>query len=249
VSTGDLDLLRTDVETLFVLDRRGRIVGTNSLDRPAIPAPRMHLAGCASGNMVFFRHDVQDGTVRAVQALADSEAPLTDVGAAMERGETYAALFAKDAGESRWEVGLTYLLPNTVEHSHAVPVVRSGTREGGRLLKRIRAGRMPAALRDVGFAAVDEFWEPWCAALDGDDIASLAFAARLGERGAEAGVTTVRGMRGRGFAAAATAGWASHPALDGRVLFYSTSIQNASSQRVPARLGLRLLGFSLSILD
>jgi predicted GNAT family acetyltransferase len=106
---------------------------------------------------------------------------------------------------------------------------------------------MPEALVALGFVDVGEFWAPWCVALEGDEIASIAFAARLGPAGAETGVATVPALRGRGFAAAATAGWASLPALDGRTLFYSTSRTNLSSQRVAQRLGLRFIGATFSI--
>ncbi|MFC7327966.1 GNAT family N-acetyltransferase [Marinactinospora rubrisoli] len=51
------------------------------------------------------------------------------------------------------------------------------------------------------------------------------------------------GHRGRGHAASVTAHWATEFAEDRRRLFYSTSAENTSSQRVAARLGLRRLGW------
>ena len=92
-----------------------------------------------------------------------------------------------------------------------------------------------------------DFWPPWCVALQGDEIAAIAFAARLSPDAAEPGVGSVPAFRGRGLAAAATAGWAALPGLQGRALFYGTSRTNVSSQRVAVRLGLRFLGASLSI--
>jgi predicted GNAT family acetyltransferase len=104
-------------------------------------------------------------------------------------------------------------------------------------------------MRDAGFKSVADFWEPWCVALDGNEnaIASMCYAARLGDKGAEAGVYTFPRYRSRGLAAAVTASWASMAALNNRELFYSTSAANRSSQRVAARLGLRLIGASFSI--
>jgi predicted GNAT family acetyltransferase len=99
----------------------------------------------------------------------------------------------------------------------------------------------------AGFKRVADFWEPWCVALDGDEIASIALAARLGEVGAEVGFYTFPKYRRRGLAAAVTASWASIPSLNKRALFYSTSKSNLSSRRVAARLGLRLIGASVSI--
>jgi hypothetical protein len=53
--------------------------------------------------------------------------------------------------------------------------------------------------------------------------------------------------RGGRFAAAATAAWAARPALGDRVRFYSTQASNVSSQRVAQRLGLRLVGTTVSV--
>ncbi|WP_425568158.1 GNAT family N-acetyltransferase [Nonomuraea rubra] len=58
--------------------------------------------------------------------------------------------------------------------------------------------------------------------------------------GAEAGTWTSPPYRGRGYAAATTSAWADQ--LPGIHLFYSTSADNHSSQRVARRLALRPLG-------
>ncbi len=106
---------------------------------------------------------------------------------------------------------------------------------------------MPPALHEAGFKSIADLWEPWCVAVEGEEVAAIAFAARLGVIGAEIGVYTFPGFRSRGFAAAVTAEWSSIPSLDGRALFYSTSRSNRSSQRVAARLGLRIIGASVGI--
>jgi RimJ/RimL family protein N-acetyltransferase len=77
--------------------------------------------------------------------------------------------------------------------------------------------------------------------------ASVAFAARIAETGAELGVATAKAFRGQGYAAAAIAGWSASPALQSRALFYSTDRINVSSQRVVARVGLRFVGASLRL--
>jgi predicted GNAT family acetyltransferase len=80
-------------------------------------------------------------------------------------------------------------------------------------------------------------------AVSDGEVVSICHCARLSERGAEAGVWTDEDHRGRGLAAAVTAAWASLLEGSGRVLFYSTSAENVSSQRVAARLGLREIGW------
>jgi hypothetical protein len=142
---------------------------------------------------------------------------------------------------------LIWAFPGQLSSTHDATLVGSGTPEGDRLFARLAKQGMPASLVAQGFVDVGELWAPWCIALHQGEVASIAFAARLGPRAAETGVTTVPAFRGRGFAAAATAGWASLPALRGRALFYSTSRMNVSSRRVAQRLGLRFLGASLEI--
>lgn len=106
---------------------------------------------------------------------------------------------------------------------------------------------MPARLIEAGFDSAYHFWEPWCVAYAGEEIAAIAFAARLGASGAEVGVYTFQGFRGRGLAAAVTAGWAKAPALVGRELHYAHSVNNVSSRRVTERLGLRRIGANFRI--
>ena len=105
---------------------------------------------------------------------------------------------------------------------------------------------MPIHLIDAGFVSVNDLWEPWCIAIADGKVASIAFAARLADKGAEVGVYTFPSFRGRGYAAA-VAGWASVPELRDRTLFYGTSETNTSSQRVAERLGLPMLGRYVTI--
>jgi predicted GNAT family acetyltransferase len=106
---------------------------------------------------------------------------------------------------------------------------------------------MPLHLVEAGFATLEDFWAPWCAATVDGVIAALCFAARIGPRGLEAGVYTFAAFRGQGLAAAVTAAWSSLPELADKALFYSTSLDNHSSQRVAKRLGLRRFAISLAL--
>jgi RimJ/RimL family protein N-acetyltransferase len=68
----------------------------------------------------------------------------------------------------------------------------------------------------------------------------------LTPRGAECGVWTQPGFRGRGYATATAtaAAWAASLRPTGRILFYSTDADNRSSQRVAERLQLRPIGWT-----
>lgn len=241
----DRDLLAIQAATIFVLTESGRILRTNAPDQAA--GPRLYLAGCVSGNVVRIRRDVAERTAQAIESLAAHEPALRDPGSTPVHLDDYLELLAAEAPVEQRDAGLIWTFPDRLDHQQPAALVASDTPEGDRLLARLNERGMPEALVALGFVDAGEFWAPWNVAFDGDEIASIALTARLGPASAETGVTTVPAFRGRGFAAAATAGWASLPALSGRVLFYSTSRTNVSSQRVAQRLGLRFIGASFAI--
>jgi hypothetical protein len=241
----DRDLLANRFANSFVLTESGRILRRNTPDQAA--AGRFFLAGCASGNVVGIRHDVGADTARAMELLVADEPALRDPDSTPLHLDEYLRLLAAEAPVEEWHAGLIWTFLERLEYAHQVTLVGSDTPQGDRLLARLTERGVPERLVRQGFVDVGEFWAPWCVALDKDDIASIAFTVSMGATSAEVGVNSVPEFRGRGFAAAATAGWAMLPALGGRALFYSTSRTNLSSQRVTQRLGLRFMGASLSI--
>lgn len=91
---------------------------------------------------------------------------------------------------------------------------------------------------------------PWAmAVVDGTVVSICHTPLAMTERAAECGVWTLPEARGRGYAAAVTAAWADVLRPSGRHLFYGTDAQNVSSQRVAARLRLRLLGWTWNLTD
>jgi hypothetical protein len=240
----DVELLALEAAAIFVLDG-ARILRRSSPD--AAPGPRVHLKGSEEGNVLHLSMGVGEATAAAIEALAAAEPPLSGFDDRFAHVDDYLALVSAEERVDRWEEGLLWSFPNPIEFDHPARLICSDTPVGEALLQQLERGGMPEALSTAGFKDVHEFWWPWCAALDGSDIAAVAFGAGLGPESAEVGVYTVPASRGRGFAAAATAGWASLPALQGRALFYGTSRTNVSSQRVAQRLGLRFLGSTLVI--
>ncbi|MCH8223866.1 MAG: GNAT family N-acetyltransferase [Chloroflexi bacterium] len=245
-NTGEDDLLVTEAATAFALSESGRIQRENDPDRSE--GPRMYLAGCESGNIVRIRHDVEDETVREIEALVASEPPLANPDSTPLHLAEYVDLLDAKAPVEQKSLGMNYCFPDDLWYEHDVTLVSSDTPEGDRLLSSLAADRaMPDNLESLGFRAVTDIWAPWCVALRQGEIASIGMTARIGPTGAAAGVVTVPESRGRGFAAAAMAGWASHPSLQGRTLFYGTQRTNVSSQRVAARLGLHFIGASFRL--
>ena len=243
--TGDGELLAIEAATLFVLTESGRIHEENDPDRSL--GPRLYIARCESGSVVRIRRDVREGTACAINALVDDEPSLRDPDSTPLHLDDYVALLAREAPVEQRSAGLIYCFPDLLEYEHDVTLVSSDTPEGDRLHARLADQGMPQALVALGFVAATDIWAPWCVALHEGEVASIALTARIGPTGAEVGVTTVPAMRGRGLAAAATAGWGALPSLRGRALFYSTDRTNVSSQRVTDRLGLRFIGASLRL--
>jgi hypothetical protein len=195
----------------------------------------MYLGGCAHGNVLALRDDVDNSTARAIEALVADEEPLATATSLPVHCDEYLALLG--AGEST--LGLTFVVADELSLAHDVPIVRSGTQEGDALLERIDAHGMPPALREMGYT---ELWAPWCIAMHDGEIAAVVETVRTGDRGVEAGVATIEQFRRRGLATAATAGWAAHPDLRDCTRFYSTNRTNVASQGVAGRLGLRFVG-------
>lgn len=240
-----MDLLAIDVATTFVISRSGRIERENDPDRS--PGPRLFFAGCASGNIVRVRHDLSDQTALDLLSIVDRERPWSDPEAQPHCLKDLIALMSRDLPVETVGTGIIYRLPHDLTYDAGSAIIRSDSLEAERMLSKLADEGMPQSLVDAGFVGISDFWEPWCIALEDQQIASIAFAARIGILGAEVGVYTFPGFRGRGFAAAVTACWSSLPSLSDRALFYSTQKTNYSSQRVACRLDLRRIGVSIRI--
>jgi hypothetical protein len=236
------DLLTREAATLFVLDARGRIVCTN--DPPKSPGPRLFLGRSASSRVVRIRHDVPDDTAAAIEELVASEPPLDDPTSDMVHLDSYLELLGRQTPVEEFEPGLSYCVPEDFVYVHDVSLLRSGTPAGDRLLAVIADEGMPSDLVALGFA---ELWEPWCVAIHDGIVASVVETVRDAPAGVEAGVVTIPACRRHGYAAAATAGWASHPAVLDRTRFYSTHRTNIASQGVAARIGLQFVGSTLRV--
>lgn len=232
--------LFTQLRTLFLLSEAGRIERENDPD--GSHGPRLWLAGSAFGNVVGVGSDVDDGVATEIEAVAATEPPFADRNGVPKHLDRYVDLLSQEAETPRQERGLTYVLPHRHPYESRVKLVDGDSPEGRRLSASFAADGMPDGLAALGFRSVADLWPPWCVVLVDGEAVSVAFAARISAAGAELGVATAEAFRGRGYAAAAAAGWSALPALRSRMLFYSADQANASSRRVVSRLGLPFLG-------
>lgn len=237
------DWLDIDYRTLFRLHPDRRIEREN--DPECSPAPRFWLGRCADGSLAGVRADVPTPIADELARLADSEPPMADrmQPAHLER---YLALLAP---VPHWNIGLVYPLPHALrfDTDPRVALIGGDSDAGRHLLHALSTQGMPEGLFSMGFRHVADLWAPWCAAVVDGEVASVAFAARLSEIGAELGLATAPAFRGRGLAAAVTAAWSRLPSLQTRTLFYSADSDNRASQRVASRLGLTLRGTTLRV--
>jgi hypothetical protein len=135
--------------------------------------------------------------------------------------------------------GPSYLIDNEVVFPAAGRLVRSDA-DGVSQLRGANPGTWRA---DEWLDLLDGRLGPWVMATQRSRVISVCHTPVSNARAAEAGVWTHPDFRGRGYAAATTAEWAALIRPSGRLLFYSTSSTNGSSQAVAARLYLRPIGW------
>lgn len=222
----DLGLLNLRAEIDFTYDERGRMLLTNDPVASARrPAPRFTI-GCAMGGYV----------VRYGASLDDEQTRrLQDIVAALPRPVTphfrnddlnrFRAFF----GDSETFGGPAYSFPDEIADSQ-------------------QAVRLTEAnhhlVRDTLSWLYDEFadWHPCFVVVADGKAVSACYSSRIGDRASEAGVDTLSGYRGRGYAAIATAAWGAAVRASGCIPIYSTGWSNLASQGVARKLSLRQFG-------
>jgi len=243
-SISDLDLIALHADTFFVLGDSGRILSENKPDTSG--GPRFYLAGCETGNVFQIHRDVDDAVAHELQVLAADEPPLFDSNSEPLYLGEYLELLSPT--EDQVGQGLNYVFPVDFSYETDKTLVISGTPEGDQLVAELETNdSIPEGLKSMGFRTPSDIWSPLCIGLHEGKIAAIGETVRIGKKGVEVGVDTVPDLRGRGFGAAATAGWALHPDIKKHVRFYGHAKSNNSSKRVTERLALRYIGASLLI--
>jgi len=244
--TDEISRLEIQFRTSFLLDDAGRLVETNAPDRTS--PPKFAIFGCDKANRAGVGADVPPDLADRLIELAGNEPPLAKAGQAPRQLAAYLDTFARRGSTPLPRFGVTHVLPHRLEHQHAKRLIQSDTPEGRGLVARLDREGMPSGLRDMGFVDASEFWAPWCAAMHGDEVAAIAFAARLSPTGASLGLATAPHLRNQGYGSAATAGWTQNRRLGARLLFYSTDLGNLASQALIARLELPRFGADFTLI-
>ena len=223
------ELVKLQLETLFVIDLGGRIRSTR--EPTATSGPLFMLIRGMFNCMWAVRTDVSNGTTVELNRLAQEELPLSSLREAPLHADRYQSLLG---GHVR--SGPAFTFPQTIPQPAGVFLV-----ENEQLLDRHFTGWTPGEIR-AGRA-------PMMVVMDHGIPVSVCFCARRSRVAAEAGVETAAGYRGQGFAPRVTAAWAWAVRASGRIPLYSTDWSNEPSMAVARKLGLEVYAVDWSISD
>ena len=205
------------LETLFRIDRRGRIAGTREPDSRRGPVfklvrGRTHCAWAV-------RADTPARVAAALQDLAAGEEPVEDGRLPPRHADRYRALAGATVNS-----GPAFAFPDAIPEVDGVVFLETVDRLVRHFPDWSQAempGRAPVATVERDGHAV-----------------SVCCCARRSDHAAEAGLDTAVGFRRAGLGARVTAAWATAVRASDRVPLYSTSWTNAASLAVAARLNL-----------
>jgi len=214
------------LETLFVLNEKGRIISTREPNPGPGPGFALirGLAGCA-----WAAHSaLAEPVAEELETWAREETPSQDLRSQPRHARRYSSLIAGSA-----DSGPAFTFPEIAPGaSDIVPVETLSQLE--RHFRGWTAGELPER-------------SPMLAVFDGGNAVSVCFSARSSPAAAEAGVETAASHRGRGLAGRVTAAWAFAIRRSGRLPIYSTSWNNGSSLAVARRLGLQPVASNWSL--
>ncbi len=219
-----LQLLQMHAEALYVHDASGRMLRSN--EPGDVPAPRVYLGRTTEGIIWRYRHDLPEELVAVCEAiLADEPVPVDIERQAVSIRSLFIELLRHAPVGYMWE-GPAWYFPERIDAPTGVEVVMVEPS------MRFSGDRFTWLVDEL------ELCHPAFVVLDGDRIVSLCHSSRNTPVAAEAGVETLEGYRGRGYAVAVVAAWAREVRAQGRIPLYSTHWENLASQGVARRLGL-----------
>ncbi|MGK9251496.1 GNAT family N-acetyltransferase [Paenibacillus humicus] len=222
---GDYERMTIQAEILFKTDGRGTMTAVNEPSGSA--APLIFLGRTAEGDVVRFGEDFPDDQREAFDRDFGKGRPGLGLGELIRRWNGIREL------TSIW-MGPAYLFRNPVQAAGGAIRITSENR----------------SLLDSGFPGLAEGLEerqPVFAVVEDGLAVSVCFSARKGLLGAEAGLETLPGHRGRGLAIRCAEAWAQALQADGMLPFYSTSWDNFASQSVARKLGLHAYGVDIHV--
>ena len=232
MTLSETQLIEIQANTLFTHDSNGRLLTNNEPDGEA--APRFFLGRTMAGHICRFRHDLPDDIVRELKSCVAREPIPHDLSEPPLHLEIYKIILESHAPVRNIYHGPAYHFPETI----AAP--------SGITATRMTQSNAPALQPDFPWLFSQlEFMPPVFAVVQEGRAVAACFSSRFPGAANEAGVHTLEGFRGRGYAAAVVAAWATAIRELGHIPLYGTTWSNFGSQAVARKLGLEMYGDDL----
>src|SRR4051812_41232163 len=180
--------------TLFRHDAAGRLLAVNEPGDP--PAPRLFVGRTTEGNLWRFRHDLPPTLVHTLDRLLAAEPVTTDLRQPLHCHDRLCDALATFGPVAEINSGPAWWCPEGIASSRAIATTR------------LTDGTTPARTFPWLEAEIADR-QPCLAVLHEGEAVAICFSARLSAVAAEAGVVTLEAYRGRGYASAVVAAWAS----------------------------------------
>lgn len=230
----DLQLIDVQVSALFACDADGRlryIAEPGYAEAELDPAPRLWMGRTKAGNRWRFRYDLPDDLMRDLDELCRAEPAAENLAEPPVQADAIRAVLQAYAPIVEELRGPAYWIPDHVPVlAGAVLITEANAQVLDGHFPWKRTSRAGLTTGPVTAAVVD------------NSAVSICYCARLTDQAAEAGVETAESARGRGYASAAVAAWASAIRQRGLLPLYSTSWENHASQGVARKLGMVCYG-------
>jgi hypothetical protein len=240
----DLAWMALQVDALFESDAHGRLLRWRS-PGSAEPPPRFFLGRTLHGQLWRFAAGLAPGLVRELARLAALERLDHPLDEPPERLEFLRRRLAEHAPIERSWAGPAFRFPASASAPTTEPADADADADGLVLLTPDRVALLGDEL--PALAATLAARQPCVAATEGGRVVSACYVATRSALAAEAGVETLPGFRGRGFATRAVAAWAAAVARAGLLPLYSTEWSNRASRALAQRLGLIRYGVDLHL--
>ena len=234
VTLSEIQRIEIQANTLFTHDGNGRILTDNEPDGAA--APRFFLGRTMAGHICRFRHDLPDDVVHELESVVAHEPIPHDLRELPLRLEVYKQILESHAPIQNIYHGPAYHFPATL------------ITPGNVTAMRMTCDNAQALQPDFPwlFSQLDAM-PPVFAVLEEGRAVAACFSSRFPGAANEAGVHTLEGFRGRGYATAVVAGWATAIRELGQIPLYGTRWSNLASQAVAKKLGLVMYGDDLHL--
>lgn len=234
----DQELMAIQINTLFRTTAAGRLQWINEPgpDETCPSAPRFFMGRTPTGNLWRFHADLPPDIVDELDELCRHEQIVSELTVPPLQAAAIREVIARTGPLLEEHQGPAYWLP--MDPPVAANAVLLTADNLALLRTHFPAWLQPPPYYELGPAAVT--------VVDGQAVA-LCCCVRVPGRATEAGVETAPAYRGRGYAPAAVALWATAVRQLGLLPFYDTSWDNLASQRVAAKMGMIQYGEDWSI--